>query len=196
MPTVQQAIRCNRAPRRVAVERFRKAPPATNTWPCATQWGVIVPPRGSSQCRALDSNSLFSWFDCEPYAREQLRYESPIRFLSGVRVLYGPSTSSAGDPYFPINSAGSSLTSRQFASGQFQVSFEAMMNGSPIVVDGAGLNQEQQPHNSFFDVYLSSRTTPTDPPQDCRTHRSVPSYVSPRPDGFRNFRSRFRHRQL
>jgi hypothetical protein len=55
------------------------------------------------------------------------------------------------------------LTSRQFACGQFQVSFEAMMNGSSIVVDGAGLNQEQPPHNSFFDVHLSSRTTPTDP---------------------------------
>ena len=59
MPAVQQAIRCNRAPRRVAFERFRKAP-AANTRPCATRWGVIVPSRGSSQCRGLDSD--FSHF--------------------------------------------------------------------------------------------------------------------------------------
>src|SRR5437870_2684681 len=46
------------------------------------------------------------------------------------------------DPCFPINSSGTSLKSRQFDSGQFQVLFQAMMNGSPLIVDGAGLNQK------------------------------------------------------
>ena len=60
-----------------------------------------------------------------------------------------------GDPCLPINSPGSSLQSQPYASGYFKLSFQALMNGNPIAVTGAGLNQLQTLTDSFFDVFFN-----------------------------------------
>ena len=48
-----------------------------------------------------------------------------------------------------------SLTSNPFSSGQFMVSFQAMIpSGPPERITRAGLNQRQTTTDSFFDVYF------------------------------------------
>ena len=60
------------------------------------------------------------------------------------------------DPCFPPNpDRQTTETSRQLDASYFKLSFQALMNGNPITVTGAGLNQKQTQTDSFFDIYFT-----------------------------------------
>ena len=87
-----------------------------------------------------------------------------IRDGDGNSFCHPPDPGSPLNPCFGANLSGlSMLQSGQFPASFFDVFFDVTMDGKPLPVLGAGLNQLQSPTDSFFDVFFEVGGQPPDP---------------------------------